>query len=226
MINLNRHIFPRWPFSPIKLQRGLSPMAFLAVLGMFGYSAPAQADLYQYADKVIDFSSEYSVPNWAAYQALGQPDTFSYGDIITAWAPRPINGTLEFITVGFPQPVYSTGSVIRETYGNGFVYQIDALDQNFNAQTVWTGIDQSQPGAPAEAIFTWVETPNLTYGLKIYTDTNHNLTAWEEIDAIQMFGNPAAPTPTSVPSPLPVAGSGMALAWSRRLRQRIRGRLS
>ena len=52
-------------------------MAFLAVLGMFGYSAPAQADLYQYADKVIDFSSEYSVPNWAAYQALGQPDTFS-----------------------------------------------------------------------------------------------------------------------------------------------------
>jgi PEP-CTERM motif len=177
--------------------------------------------LDQYASSVIGFSSEYTSSSWAASQALGAPDTFAYGDIVTAWAPGPINGSFEYITLGFGTAVYATGATVRETYGNGFVYQIDALDSSNVLHTVWTGTDNSLPGSPVDASFSWAQTSFLVQGLKIYTDTNHDLNAWEEIDSVTLSGSL---TVSAVPEPetyaMMLAGLGLLGFAARRRKQK------
>src|SRR5688572_22222454 len=116
--------------------------AVIATLGLF-VSSTLAVPVDQYASSVIAFSSQWSSGGWSAAQTLGAPNTFAYGDIATAWAPGPANGTLEYITVGYGTAVYGTGATIRETFGNGFVYQVDALDTSDVLHTVWTGIDPS-----------------------------------------------------------------------------------
>jgi hypothetical protein len=162
----------------------------------------------QYATSVIDFSSQWSSGGWSAAQTLGAPDTFAYGDIFTSWAPLTINGTNEFISVGFDTPVYANGATIRETYGNGFVTQIDVIDTSSVFHTVWSGTDLSLPGSPVDFLASWATTSFLVTGLKIYTNTDHDLGAWEEIDSIQLHGNTVAPVP--IPAAMWLFGSALA----------------
>src|SRR6267142_1822994 len=63
--------------------------------------SPLEPELTQDASSVIDFSSQFSADAWSAAQALGAPNTSSYGDISSAWAPSSKNGSQESITVGF-----------------------------------------------------------------------------------------------------------------------------
>lgn len=149
---------------------------------------PAHGVVDEWATAVLDFSSQYSSANWSAAQAVGAPDTGGYGDYSTSWAPANQNNSLEYLTVQFPQPLYSSGVTVRETYGNGFVYQVDVVDMGGGLHTVWSGTDPSLPGSPANFTVTWPATTFLVQGIKVYVDTSHDLSAWEEIDAIQMHG--------------------------------------
>ena len=186
----------------------------LVVAILFAPGVSGAAPLDQYASSVIGYSSQWSAGSWAAAQALGAPNTFGYGDIGTAWAPGPVNGSLEYITLGFATPVYASGATIRETYGNGFVYQIDAVDTSSVLHTVWTGTDPSLPGNPVNFMVNWT-TSYLVQGVKIYVDTNHNLSAWEEIDAVRLSGSTTAAVPLP-PSLLLLAPGLVGLASVRR----------
>ena len=127
-------------------------VALLSALGALitpqAAAVTGETYLTQWATSVIDFSSQWASNSWAATQALGEPNTFTYGDISTAWAARPQNGTVEYIAVGYDTPVYADGAVVRETYGNGAVFQIDALDASGDALTVWSGIDPRYRASP------------------------------------------------------------------------------
>ena len=79
--------------------------------------------------------------NYTAEQALGAPNVFVYGTNPKAWGAYPQDSTLEYLSVGFATPVYANGVTVRETCGNGFVYQIDVLDTVGNWNTVWAGSD-------------------------------------------------------------------------------------
>ena len=158
----------------------------------------AATPLEQWASTVIGFSSQWSDGEWAASQALGAPDTFAYGDISTAWAPSSEDGTLEYITLGYAAPVYATGAVIRETCGNGMVYQVDVLDLNDVLHTVWTGTDPSLPGTPVDFPVSWTKTAYPVNGLKIYINTSHQLNEWEEIDAVKLIGYGIGNTPPNM----------------------------
>ncbi|WP_396754587.1 beta strand repeat-containing protein [Microcystis aeruginosa] len=147
----------------------------------------------QYASSVIAFSSQYSSSSWSAEQALGQPNTFSYGDIPTSWAPSTSNGdgdaqADEFITLGFSTPVYADGIEIRETCGNGFVRSIDLLDNQGVYRSIWSGIDPSLPGNPVNFRVNFQPTNYLVVGAKINVDIDHDTSTWEEIDSVQLFG--------------------------------------
>ena len=159
--------------------------ASVLVTGSSGFAAPVD----QFASSVIDFSSQWGSGSWSAAQALGAPNTFGYGDINTAWAPSSRNGSLEFITVGFSTPVYASEVTVRETDGNGFVYQIDVLDQANVLHTVWSGTDPSLPGSPVDFLVSFPQTAFLVKGVKVYTDTDHDPSNWEEIDSITLHGD-------------------------------------
>jgi hypothetical protein len=198
-------------------------MVLLFALSLLPALAVQATPLDQWASSVIGFSSQWSTGSWSAAQALGPPDTFGYGDISTSWAPGPINGPPEYLTLGFATPVYAYGVTVRETWGNGFVYQIDVLDTANVLHPVMTGIsDPALPGTPVEVYFTWfnsIGTTNyLVSGVKIYVDINHNLSTWEEIDAVRLYGDTTAPVP--VPPTLVMLGSGLlGLGGWRRLRK-------
>jgi VCBS repeat-containing protein len=82
--------------------------------------------------------------------------------------------------------------VIRETFGNGFVYQLVVLDTSDSLHTVWSGVDPSLPGSPANFTIDFAQTDYLVKGIKVYVDTDHDMGAWEEIDSIQLSGLAAA----------------------------------
>ncbi|MEM6470297.1 MAG: S8 family serine peptidase, partial [Planctomycetota bacterium] len=142
-----------------------------------------------YADHVVDFSSQYTTTLWSAAQALGPPDTFNYGDIETAWAPRSENGTSEFLTLGFSEPLLASGVVIRETFGNGFVRSIELRDEKTGLfHLVSQPIDDSRPGTPVDFLVTWPQTSFGADAILITIDTDHDLNAFEEIDSVQLRG--------------------------------------
>ncbi|NNM27584.1 MAG: hypothetical protein HKO59_16670 [Phycisphaerales bacterium] len=148
------------------------------------------ASVVQWASSVVDYSSQFTSTSYAATQTLGAPDVAAYGNSTSAWAASTQDGTLEYLTLGFDQPVYATGVMIRETYGNGMVYRVDVVDTDDVLHTVWTGTDSSTPGAIAEFLVEWDETDYLVDGVKIYIDTDATV-VWEEIDAVQLRGVPA-----------------------------------
>src|SRR3989449_1897891 len=151
-------------------------------------TAPTSFLLSQYASTVIDFSSQFSTSSFAATQALGAPNVSTYGDNASAWAPTSRNGTVEFITLGYSTPVSATGVTIRETWGNGFVTKVELLDVSDAFHTVFNGTDPSLPGTPADFDIAFAPTTYQVKAVRITTDTNHNLSTWEEIDGVQLRG--------------------------------------
>jgi autotransporter-associated beta strand protein len=162
-----------------------------AALETKGYATAGTAtSIAQYANSVIAFSSQYdlSPPSWLATQATGVPDTFGYGDIGTAWAPLDQDNGLQFIELGFAQPVFANGVTVRETLGNGFVTKIEVLYIDNSMDTVFTGPDTSLPGNPVDFQVNFPTTSKLVKGVKVTIDTNHVLNSWEEIDAVNLQG--------------------------------------
>jgi len=176
----------------------------VAVVSMLAAASSARA-LDQWASSVINYSTQYDTPDFSAEQALGAPNTNEYGDFETAWAPLNRNGTTEYITLGYTTPVYATGVVVRETYGNGFVTQIDLIDTNNTQHIIWSETDTSQPGSPVNFEISFAETAYRVKGVKVTVDTDHNADTWEEIDAVQLRGN------TTVGGVGCGAGAGLAL---------------
>jgi len=206
--DINRE--PPKGLSLLELEKQMNILKYLIIASALAVSTlNANATVIdQYATSVVGFSSQWSSGGWSAAQTLGAPNTSVYGDIPTSWAPQLRNGGNQFISVGFNTPVFSTGATIRETYGNGFVYQIDVIDLSSAFHTVWSGIDNSAPGTPVDFLATWATTGFLVNGLKVYVNTEHNQSAWEEIDSIQLHGNSVAQS-VSAPSIAWVLGLGL-----------------
>ena len=141
----------------------------------------------QWASTVISFSSQYSTGSYSAAQALGAPNTFSYGVESTAWISSDTEVGNQQLTLGFATPVQATGVVIRETNANGFVYRIDLLDTNDQFHTTFAGVDPSPTGLPVDFTTTFAATDYLVKGVKIYVNTNLR-SSYEAIDAVQLLG--------------------------------------
>lgn len=179
--------------------KSLTTCSLALVLLALPFSTASAQLLDQWASTLIEVSSEFNPSpggSWSGSQALGAPDTFSHGDINTAWAPLLNSDGLQSITLGYTTPVYAYGAIIRETYNPGFVTQVEVIDTNDVNHVVWSGTDTSPADQISDFAVNWTQTTYLVDGLKITIDTDHH-SSWEEIDAVQLRGT-AVPEPTSV----------------------------
>jgi hypothetical protein len=163
----------------------------------------------QWATRVIDVSSVWTSSgpfDWNAEHILGLPNTWEYGDIVTAWAPDFINpdehnDAVESITLGFDEEAPAYGFLIRETYGNGFVTEVEFQDASDDSwESVWSGSDPSLPGSPANFYQTFSPTSYDVKAMRITINTSYDTGAWEEIDAVKLFTVGTDPQPNEAPS--------------------------
>lgn len=173
----------------------------------------------QYATSVIGFSSEYTQAGgtrWNASQALGAPNVPTYSDSSNAWATYfPTTAVPEFLSLGYTAAVYATGATITESFGGGFVTQVDVIDTLGSLHTVWTGIDPSVAGVINNLTVTWAQTGYLVQGLKI--TINNQAANWKEIDAVMLSGQTQT---IAVPSPATLALLGFGIIGLTAARRR------
>jgi hypothetical protein len=141
----------------------------------------------EWARRVVGFSSQYGTTEWSAEQVLGAPDTMAYGDRGTAWTTQSANGGPGYIQVEFARrDLPARGLVVRETYGNGFVTHVAAIDPDGTAHDVWSGTDPSAAGVPVDFRIEWPTTAYRVVGVRVDIDTNRTM-GFEEIDALQIL---------------------------------------
>ena len=144
----------------------------------------------QYADFVIDYSSQYSATSWSANRALGKENVFpEYGDYANAWAASTPNNEREYLVLGFDtlQTIHTID--IYETFNPG------AVDSIFirKAETEeWIRV-YSKPaviGLPEESrIFSvyMLETTFLVDAIRIALNSAA-VDGYNEIDAVAISG--------------------------------------
>ena len=83
-----------------------------------------------YADKVLGFSSEYSLELYSSQQILGEPNALPLGgDNPFAWSPKRQSGQ-HFITVGFAKEIEIEQIAIGECYNPGSISKVIAIEPN------------------------------------------------------------------------------------------------
>ncbi len=104
----------------------------------------AQAQVVQWADKVIEFSSELTSGQYSAQQVLGKPNVISDangklagGQSPSAWAPDRPNRK-EFLKLGFATPLSIQQIAIAESHNPSALYRISAYDEAGNEYELMT----------------------------------------------------------------------------------------
>lgn len=144
----------------------------------------------QYANTVIDFSSQYSSNSWAANKALGEENVYpGYGDNTNAWASYTTDEQREFIVLGFETPQTIHTIEIFETYNPG---AIDTVFIRNEATGQWRKV-YSKPARtdlpPESRIFAiyFQETTFLVDAIRLALNSPA-VPGWNEIDAVAIGG--------------------------------------
>ncbi|KAI9330896.1 hypothetical protein DFJ73DRAFT_899698 [Zopfochytrium polystomum] len=104
----------------------------------------------QWVSNVLDFSSQYGVASWAAYNVVGPPNVYpAFGDFAEAWAPSRFGENAESLVVLVDRPVRVAEVIVWETLEPGAVVRILALPLSPRelVETAVLGAPLSPPGA-------------------------------------------------------------------------------
>lgn len=121
--------------------------------------------------------------SWGVEQLVGEPDTESYGDISTSWAPATTDGQQEWIVVDYAEAVTPASIEVYETYNPGALTKVSIFDPLGREVVVWQGADPTQPPAQGGVSKLPVSTIWQTRQVKIYLDSP-TVPGWNEIDTI------------------------------------------
>jgi hypothetical protein len=101
------------------------------------------------------------------------------GDHATAWASKLPDGGEEWIELSFRQPVRPTAVRVRETYNPGAIVRIEAKAAEGAWRVLWEGEDGGR-----ECPRWW--SPRVVR----LTLASHKVPGWNEIDAVELVGEP------------------------------------
>jgi len=133
-------------------------------------------------------SSEYANPDYAAFQATGQPDTTDEcGDFPTAWASAERTG-VDWLELMFEKPVYPEQINIYQNNLPNQVVEVEALDTEGTYHTVYT----HQPKVTNCPYILDIDITDADYqavGIRVTVDQSVlDPTSWNEIDAVELVG--------------------------------------
>lgn len=171
----------------------------MVISRMSGTAIDEKGLLHQWADEALA-SSEYEDSDWSASQATGKPDTHEGGDKTTAWASKTADDSQEWLELTYRQAVRPVKIRIRETFNPGAVIKVECKDDQGKWQTIWEGKDtvKDAPGylevGPKSPI-TWP-----CKAIKITLDSQ-GVAGWNEIDAVELIGEPAESISATQPKP-------------------------
>ena len=108
----------------------------LTSLLSIGFVLLTHAQIVQWANKVIGFSSELTPVQYSAQQALGKPNVLpAGGQNPNAWAPdKP--GRKEFLKLGFEKPMSIRQIAIAESHNPSAIYRVLAYDEAGNEHVI------------------------------------------------------------------------------------------
>ena len=138
-------------------------------------------------------SSQYDANNWAASQATGNPDTLiDYcGTMSSAWASYD-GYSEEWIELSYDQAVIPLEINIMQTSAPNQVVQVEVIGTDGSYETVYTSVPEKIiEGCP----YVLKVTADVDYevsGIKITIDQTVLEYPWNEIDAVELVGFPAA----------------------------------
>ena len=117
---------------------------FVTILSFFAYQL-ASGQVVQWANKVIEFSSELTPVQYSAQQILGKPNVMpAVGQNPNAWTPdRPKRK--EWIKIGYEKPMQIQQVAIAESNNPGSLYRILAYDENGTEHVLQTLNPQAIP---------------------------------------------------------------------------------
>jgi outer membrane protein OmpA-like peptidoglycan-associated protein len=103
----------------------------LFIAGLLFFRADAQ--VVQWASKVLEYSSQLTPIQYSANQVLGKPSVLPGGGLNPgAWMPdKP--GRNEFIKVAFEKPMVIQQVAVAESFNPGALYRITVFDEQGNA---------------------------------------------------------------------------------------------
>lgn len=168
------------------------------IAALAGMSIDQQGLLHQWASEATA-SSEYAQDQWSAMQAAGPPDTDADGDHATAWASKEADAGEEWLELTFDHAVRPAKVRVRETFNPGAVVKVEGKDDAGQWHTIWEGKDPTTQSpdylevAP-KAAATWA-----CRTIKITLDTK-SVPGWNEIDAVELIGQPAGDLTASRPA--------------------------
>ena len=134
--------------------------------------------------------SEYGRTQYSAMQATGAPNISVAGNSADAWCPEGKNTGMDWLEVGFAQPVHATEVRIRQNDTIGAIAKIEAIEPDGTIHVWWEGIDPYKKSAVREIVWFAVRVPKTAY-LVAKVKITLNLaatTGWKEIDAVQLVG--------------------------------------
>jgi hypothetical protein len=133
-------------------------------------------------------SSEYADPEWAAIQAIGEPDTLRCGDYQSAWATAG-SDTIETLVLTYTLSVHVTAINIIETFHPNQVAQVELVGNFDRAITVYEHdpfqVDQPCPYTLAIPV---EKTERLYDTVRITVDQSVLGLGWNQIDAVELVG--------------------------------------
>src|SRR6186713_1563997 len=108
-------------------------------------SQVSQAQIVQWASKVIEFSSELTPVQYSAAQALGKPNVLpAGGQSPNAWAPDKPKRK-EFLKLGFANPISIKQIAIAESYNPSAIFRVLVYDEAGKEYLITTRNPQSVP---------------------------------------------------------------------------------
>ncbi len=112
--------------------------SLLSILLLAGLPFLSQAQVVQWASKVIEFSSELTPVQYSAQQALGKPNVLpAGGQSPNAWSPEKPKRK-EFIKLGFANAMSIRQIAIAESYNPSAIFRVLAYDSQGKEHVVNT----------------------------------------------------------------------------------------